>query len=542
MVLLLSYLTIVFLFLAFLSHPSSYHTILTAYYVSLGDFFINNIFLSLIGLLIAIALFIRSFHIQEIIKKPFLFLFQLSGALIVSSFLSLILLLGIAFLQLNSLVITIDINPQIVGVTTDRTTIVKLLKQATNPPDIIATADSKEREVVGIAQNSTGTASLYGKNLLPAIPNLFILPIERQLSSMILADNTLIITKINEDDLQAIAQTLAYDYVKHYFPTRPIKANPTITIMNTHEYLTHRQDGADDRVTQLNSEIQLVQDKISSLSAGIQHDKDQVDYYEGLASESAKTLDDQYKKCVNAGEYHGNTYVHYYSESYCKTQQDNVSNSQENYDKDVTDWTDLLSYDENQLAAYKSYIDFFTAEKTITQVGRASLPDELGVFEPPQSIRIALQTSDSHAIADYIETLIHEYLHFASYVEGQKLTSTFFEEGLTEYFARQATQDSLQVTTNVGYPLQVKIITAMTKRIDESEFADIYFSKNQQQLEDTLNRVYGDDFYQKYYSIFQALMYTADAKKELQFANTIMHAIGGHPLKEKDLESTYSSF
>lgn len=541
MLLPLSYLTTVFLFLAFLSHPSPYHNILTAYYSSLFNFFTNNILLSIIGLLIAVALFIRSFHIRMLLKNPFLFFFQLLGSIAVTSFFTLIILLGIAFLQLNSLVIILDINPQIVGVTTTRNTIVTLLKQASTPPDIIATADSKEREVVGIAQNSTGTSSLYGKNLLPAIPNLFILPIERQLSSMILADNTLIITKIDEDDLQAVAPILALSYVKHYFPTRPIKTSPTITIMDTQEYLKHREDSADNRVIQLNNEIQLVNDKIASLSAGIQHDKDQISYYEGLASDSAKTLSDQYRKCINAGEYHGSTYVHYYSESYCKTQQDNLSNSQENYSKDAKDWSDLLAYDTDQLDAYKSYVDFFTAEKIISQATKASLPDELGVFEPPASIRIALQTSDSHAIADYIETLIHEYLHFASFVEGKKLTSTFFEEGLTEYFARQAIQDSLQVSTNVGYPLQVKIIAAMTKRIDESELADIYFSKDQEQLETTLNRVYGDDFYPKYYSVFQALMYTVDPKKEVQFANSIMRVIGGQQLKEKDLESSTSN-
>lgn len=541
MILLLSYLTIVFLFLAFLAHPSSYHNVLGSYYASLLDFFLNNIVLSLIGFLIAVALFLRSFHIRMLVKKPFLFFFQLIGSILVSSFFSLIILLGIAFLQLNSLVIAIDINPQIVGVTTDRNTLVKTLTQAITPPDIIATSDSKEREVVGIAQNSTGVTSMYGRNLLGGIPNLFILPIEQPLSSMILADNTLIITKINADDLQAVAPTLAYGYIRHYFPLRTIKATPTISIMNTQQYVKHREDNADERVVQLTSEIDLVNEKISSLSAGIQHDEDQLSYFQGLASDSAQILSDQYKKCINAGEYHGNTYVHYYSESYCKTQQDNLSTSADSHAKDVTDWTNVLAYDKEQLTAYKSYVDFFTAEETITQVGKTSLPDELGVFEPPQSIRIALQTSNSHAIADYIETLIHEYLHYASFVDGKKLTSTFFEEGLTEYFARQATQDSLQINTNVGYPLQVKIIAAMTKRIDESELADIYFSKDESHLESTLNRVYGDNFYQTYYSVFQALMYTTDSQKELQFANSIMSAIGGQQLKESDLESTYSS-
>src|SRR5438270_13136435 len=97
---------------------------------------------------------------------------------------------------------------------------------------------------------------------------------------------------------------------------------------------------------------------------------------------------------------------------------------------------------------------------------------------PNNSINIAFGNATSSRAADYLETLIHEYLHYASYIGPDKhLSDSFFEEGLTEYFARRIVEDNLHIETNLGYPAQVKIIEAMTKRIDESEFADIYFSK-----------------------------------------------------------------
>lgn len=440
------------------------------------------------------------------------------------------------------LVVIIDSNPGLAGLTLERAAIVKTLKARPTPPTILATQNSQEREVVGVAQNMTGTNHLYGKRILAAIPNLLILPIERKLSSMILADNTLIITKIEPGDLQAVASILGSTFITNYFSGRIAKPAPKISIMSQKEYVKHRQQEANTRIQQLKDEIQLVDDKISSLSAGIAHDKEQITYYQDLASASAKKLDDTYRQCINAGEYKNGKYIHYYSESYCKTQQSNLTAENDTDEKNTKDWLDLLAYDESQLESYQSYVTFFKAQQAATQIGKANLPDELGVFEPPQTIRIVLQTSDSHAIADYVETLIHEYLHYASYTPGKKLSSTFFEEGLTEYFARRIMQDSLEVSTNLGYPIQAKIIAMMAKRIDDNELEDIYFSKDENRLEQALNRVYGDDFYIKHLSLFQALMYTSDPEKVVQFTNAIMDAIGGSHVQESDLGSTTSNF
>lgn len=471
----------------------------------------------------------------------FYFFFQLTATVIVGSFGGLILLLIIAGVQLNVLAIMIDINPQLAGVITDRATIVKTLQANTTPVDILATENSQEREVVGVAQNATGTSHLYGKNILPAIPNLFILPIERPLSSMLLADNTLIISKVNIADLQAIGSVLGFMYIKHYFPDRPIKNNPIISIMNQNEYLQHREITMNTRGTQLTNDIHLVEEKISSVSAGIQHDKDQVAYFQKLADEATKNLEASYRKCVNAGDYKNGVYVRFYSESYCKTQQEAFATTTDTHEKDIKDWTALLAYDQAQMQAYESYGDFFAMQQKAIEKGKVILPDELGVFEPKSTLRIALSTSNAHAIADYIEALVHEYLHYASYQDGKKLASTFFEEGLTEYFARQAIQENLHLLTNTGYPVQVKVIQQITKKIDEGELEDIYFTKDEEHLEKALNRVYGDNFYAKNISIFQTLMYTSDQEKQLIFANELMHRLGGNPLKKSDIQSTSSN-
>src|SRR6185436_6800522 len=120
-------------------------------------------------------------------------------------------------------------------------------------------------------------------------------------------------------------------------------------------------------------------------------------------------------------------------------------------------------------------------------------------------------------LGDFLESLVHEYLHYASYISDErKFQSNFFEEGLTEYFARQIVKDDLHVDTHLGYPAQVAIITKMTEMITASEFAEIYFSKDEESLMRALNRVYGDNFYQNNFILFESLQYSSDRKQVLK--------------------------
>jgi hypothetical protein len=170
-----------------------------------------------------------------------------------------------------------------------------------------------------------------------------------------------------------------------------------------------------------------------------------------------------------------------------------------------------------------------------------NIPHELGAFDPPDTIKILINTTSSHAIADYFETVVHEYLHYASYSDNKNFTASFFEEGLTEYFARMAIQNNLNTSTNMGYPVFTRIISEITKIIPETELADIYFSKDELGLRTTLNRVYGDSFYADNLITFETLQYTSDPNQMLKLANVIMAKIGANPLKQPDITSTSSN-
>lgn len=193
---------------------------------------------------------------------------------------------------------------------------------------------------------------------------------------------------------------------------------------------------------------------------------------------------------------------------------------------------------EKLVEEYLYYKNVFTQQKNRLQNARQLLHYELASFVSNDAIHMIADDTNSHTPADYLATITHEYLHYASYVSRERrLTDIFFEEGLTEYFTRKIIFDALQTPTNLGYPLHVKIIDAMTTMITESEFAEIYFTKDQAGLERALDRVYGDGFYENSQLVFYTLHYTTESKEALMLANHIMKRIGAQQLSEKDLKT-----
>lgn len=282
-------------------------------------------------------------------------------------------------------------------------------------------------------------------------------------------------------------------------------------------------------------------DSIATISATIQNDSDAIDSNSTLQKNALTQESKQYDACLSTGTYSSGVFQPTYSKSDCQKILDVWSGTLDTLSKDENALNAQKQKDQQLLKDYEYYKDFFSAQQTLIGLTSTNIPSELGVFTPPDSIKIVVNSKSSHSIGDYFETLAHEYLHYASYTAGKRLDSSFFEEGLTEYFARQTIQDTLQVDTNIGYPVAVKILSDLTNRIPESDLADIYFSKDQAGLEKTLDLTYGDTFYKETITLFESLQYTSDPQQVLQIANTILKKIDAQPLTEKDLFSKESN-
>lgn len=475
-------------------------------------------------------------------KKYLFSLLHTSVIVIVGFFLSYIFLLIIACAQLNFFSIIIRINPKLLGVTTNRNLIVKEVKTTPIPLEIFSSDREQKRILFAIGEATSGTENLYGKFLLPSISRFFLLPIEKPDGGMLLVDNILIFTELNTTDIQEVSPYLAYSFIKQYFPNRYIKFYPKTYIMDRKKYLAFRQNDGKNKLAKVEEQIKNSEDSISSFSAELDSNKNDLE----KAQENVKNIysqrEEKYKDCYSAGLYKNKAFVRTFTDDYCK----NIFNGFEDAIKDANTTVDSLTQkikdNEAKLSEAQKYALFFKTQRNIVKIQSNNIPHELGVFTPDNILEIALDTSNPHAIADYFETLTHEYYHYASYSKNNRFADLFFEEALTEYFARKTVENSLNFSTNLGYPVHVKIMSEIMKSIPQSDLAEIYFTKNEARLEATLNSVYGKRFYEDTRTLFATLQFTSDPKQILSLGNKIMQKIGSPPLKEADIYSAYSNY
>jgi hypothetical protein len=443
---------------------------------------------------------------KSIKKRIFLSLLLIPSTVILVFYL-------VAFVELNIVSIFLQINPSIVGVQDDNTKVVQYLKDGRTLPKLVLSEPNKL--VRALAIEMSGENNFYSNFVLQVIPNGMVIPY-KQNKDILLMDNTLFIATMNDSTLEKIGPLLGYLLIKQYFPDRVIKSYPHISLMNEKQYMQHRENEEHKKALQIDNELKKLESNKSLLVASIQQDKDKI----------------QANK-VALKHTHGNKALIIA------------------ITKNISDWTKRLQKEQVLLKEYDNYLSIFKDKKMGVVSQQSNISGELGVFEPKDTIKIsidnALQRHDGLAIGEnqdrnfykYMHTLTHEYLHYTSYVSEKKvLKEPFFEEGLTEYFARKAVEDSLHIHINVGYPAYVKIIEQMTQLIPESELATIYFTKDEEGLEKALDRVYGDSFYKNNEVLFASFQYASDSEQILHLTNSIMNKIGGKPLKESDLVSS----
>lgn len=545
MLLLIAAIAVVFTFSAFLATlptPTDTYSFFS-FFSYQADFILHHFMFFMIASIILVIFFVRTVRFEKthtLHKKFWLTITQVFALCIIGIFCAYTVLLIIAWIELNSVATIININPRVLGIISDKKTIVRSLQSANEPPTIIASDKDSYQQVVAIAEAITGKNNFYGEALLKTIPSFLVLPTQ-PISSIFLLDNTLIITSINATDLQSISPYVGYMFVKSYFPLRTIRYYPNIVVLKEKSYDVDRIGDLQDKLNALESQIVLTNRYISSTSAAIDADTATVTADQSLIQQTYREKETAEKKCFAAGSYVVGIFVHTNSQAYCENQVTPYDTTVETLTSEIDKLTKRIADNKKQVELDKTYLTFFAAQKNATAILSKNIPHELGVFRPIKTIRIVIDSSNSHAIADYFETVVHEYLHYASFQEKKAFSLLFFEEGLTEYFARQAIANSLKTSTNLGYPVFVKIIKEMTKSIPETDLADIYFTKDQDRLETTLNRVYGENFYKNNALRFATLQYASNQNQVLSIANTIMKDLGGKPLTKQDLYSTLSN-
>jgi len=539
---------IYFLFVSFIA-SSSFTTSFNAfldYYALQAKFLSNNRGVFLFGIVfIFIIFFVYNILKRKEILENFLIATRRIVAIFVTgSLITFLFLYLIAFAELNLLSFISYASPKLLGVESDTKTIIQNINKLERPPVLIAGENSRRILAVTIAIASAGKDNFYARKVVSDFPVFLILPARKTNSGVLQVGDSLIISEINSSEFQNISPVIANLMIQRYFPKQIIKKYPKVELMSNDEYKNFRKNDFENKFKKFDEVISQIREDEKNLTDSLDRLRTQISDNETEVANLSSQREKEFTSCVNEGYYKSGEYVKTNTKEYCTEQIKDTEDKLTELKNNGDELKSTLQSNLAKIAQYQSFDKYYSNQMTLTQEASTYVSYEFGTFEPPDKIKIALVLqNNSQAVADYLELLVHEYLHYMRYEEnGLKLGSAFFDEGLTEYFARKIIQQSMSTNTNLGYPVNVKIVSQIAKRIADTDLADIYFTNDMPSLEKHLDKVYGKDFYEQNAVLFETLHYSANTDQLLQIGSDIMSEMGGEPLKKEDLQTTYSTF
>lgn len=153
----------------------------------------------------------------------------------------------------------------------------------------------------------------------------------------------------------------------------------------------------------------------------------------------------------------------------------------------------LIRSTQKEIASFREIGEFQAPESQ-------SIPSS--IFDAAQK-KILYQVDASRSLDHHIYSLVHEYLHFASF-DGGRLgimhnsgIGSLLNEGLTEYLNLHfwnSLSGRQEIKTRSGYDMEVKIIDMLVKKwgIKLSDLADAYFNGGFQRFVEIVDAKLGD--------------------------------------------------
>jgi len=507
MIVIIILLTIGFSLISFFPGFSSS----TNYYFYLISYFFKNPLVA-ITLIVGLLIYFKLTHPHKVKTLAF-------QSLVLAYLASGLFIYFLAFMELNILAFVYQASPKSLGVFSQIDDINSRLLKYNLAPKIIASEKQDKAAIFALAEVSSGTDNFYGKHILKSFPAVFVLTESKNQPDILLVDDTLIISQVTSSQIQKLSPALGYLLVQNYFTQSSIIHFPKVDLISVEEYKNFRRNDFIDKLKLVDLYQKATQDSIATYSA-------QITGLELSSSQSGTQIQTIYRLIDKNPKNKADLY-------------DQVSNLHKTIDVNNT----LITENRTKLTDAQALTKFFDSQKILGEKLIDNIPSERGSFYPPDTIKLSFPDSSPHSVVDYLANLVHEYLHYASYAgPDSKLNNPFFEEGLTEFYARKIIAEKLNVQTNLGYPVLVKIFTKLAKNLPDSDLLEIYFTKNESALIRLIDRVYGKNFYAQNQNLFLAIQSTNDRQKLLPLANLLMSKIHGEPLTEQDLISTFSNY
>jgi hypothetical protein len=442
----------------------------------------------------------------------------------------------------NTILITSIFFPQITGISIDKNQIKKKINDSENDLMLVGVSDNASKAYIANSSILGKKGTFYSNNFIPSIPDSFFIKSKSLAKSVFMVNDVIYIKELDKDIISTISPVLAKKIVRKNLTPRYIKDEPDVQIISRQDYLKYREEQINKQIDDIAGYIEELNKSLNVIAYNINTAKNNISTLQNNISLNTQYRDEEYKSCMNAtytyyGFYENYTYRSY-TDAYCQSLWDKRNRENAGYEEELKVQKNNLSYYQSQYSEFKQYTDQFKDYKQFIEATKQQTPYELGLFEPSRSVKVVLDAVSDKDISNFMVTLVHEYMHYTSFVSDERILPQFFEEGLTEHFARKIMSNQLQRETNLGYPLISKIISHMSQKIPLKQLEDVYFTKSEEQLATLLDNAYGKDFYEDS-KLYFALIPLSPLEESLKFANNIMFKIGGPELEEKDAFSTF---
>lgn len=515
------------------------------YYLRLTKLIVNQWWVTLVLLILITFFLIRKNKKKVSIKSIGKYIVNGLRVTAVGFGLSLISTFILAFIYILAVSISSLLLPEILGIVKTPEQIIANINNHKETPQLASINDTFKKNIVSKTNLFFKKGSFFSNQIILSFPELSFVLVKIPSDQVFMVQNTIFFRSIDKDVIEKISPTIAKKYVSNVFNPRYIKDLPNIYIVSRQEYLKYRDDQIDKQLAEIQEYIEGIKKEMSYVASLISKSKSYISTVQGYIQESTRLRDSDYQYCINAtytyyGLYQNYTY-RYYSDAVCLAQREKREQEIRTYQANLAQEQNTLSYNQGVYALYKSDLDDLGTYQDFVNHFKSQTPYELGLFEPEKEIRVVLDSIDSKSLADFISTISHEYLHYTSYISEERSLPQFFEEGLTEMFARKIGRETIGTATNVGYPLLTKVMERIADKVGWPEMEQIYFTKNKEELVAILDNKFGKNFYSDSESFFILIPFLSE-EKALKYANNIMLKINSSPLTKEDYYSVESTF
>lgn len=445
---------------------------------------------------------------------------------------SLLLIIGVAFpvsLGVTYVYAFAQINYHILSYNTGATE-----KQFLTTPQAIADAIALTDELTIIELNPATykkdllmmsmqkKKGFYDERILPAFPLALYKRSYLPPSNIAFVNNKLAITAITPGQMTIISPALGKFLMEYSLEHSITKGLPTVRILEKPEYIAVRKKHMASQRKLIDNVIDTVDGSIASVSGYIATNEESIAKNREIIAKVNEQL--QKSKCKTKEK--------------CDAQKEKFDKIIAHANNNIAKAENAMQQNQNVLGSSVKNKEKLQSEMTTISVAEELTEYELGLFTPPNEITMTiLDQNDPKAFDVYMMTLLHEYFHYISYSNEETRLHPFFEEALTEYFARMAFKNYTGHNIDIGYKIPIHIIEGMVRTIPERQLLSIYYSKDQQMLEALLNSAYGKNFYKENQEAFDMINHLPLAE-QVTVANLILQQIGGEQLKITEKSKT----